>query len=71
MWVGMFTVLIGLLLVGLADILFPDDSQGPGTNTNGIIAGNMHLFLKDLTNNYLEKNSNSLETYYQDGFLLN
>lgn len=44
MWVGMFTVLIGLLLVGLADILFPDDSQGPGTNTNGIIAGNMHLF---------------------------
>lgn len=38
MWVGMFTVLVGLLLVGLADIVF-GSKDDPHTNTNGIIAG--------------------------------
>jgi hypothetical protein len=38
MWVGMIIVLLGLLLVGLADILFGNHSDDT-TNTNGIIAG--------------------------------
>ena len=42
MWVGMFTVLIGLLLVGLADIVF-GSHQETNTNTNGIIAGRFYL----------------------------
>jgi len=44
MWIGMFTVLLGLLLVGMADILFPSSSTSDaGTNTNGIIAGRERL----------------------------
>ncbi|XP_045162343.2 solute carrier family 35 member F6-like isoform X2 [Mercenaria mercenaria] len=44
MWVGMFTVLLGLLLVGLADIVFGshDDTT---TNTNGIIAGDLLIIM--------------------------
>ena len=37
MWVGMFTVIVGLILVGLADIVF--GSHDNKTDTNGIIAG--------------------------------
>ncbi|XP_060596006.1 solute carrier family 35 member F6-like [Ruditapes philippinarum] len=44
MWVGMFTVLLGLLLVGLADIVF-GSPDGPSTNTNGIIAGDLLIIM--------------------------
>jgi drug/metabolite transporter (DMT)-like permease len=43
MWAGIFTILLGLALVGLSDILFGD--QSPQTDTNGIIAGNFHGIL--------------------------
>ena len=37
MWAGMFTVIIGLVLVGLADIVF--GKKDKTSDTNGIIAG--------------------------------
>lgn len=43
MWVGMFTVLIGLLLVGLSDILF--NNSNDQSNINGIIAGDLLIIM--------------------------
>jgi len=46
MWVGMFVILIGLLLVGLSDIVIPDKDQDPAkTNTNGVIAGKASVLI--------------------------
>lgn len=44
MWVGMLTVLVGLVVVGLSDILFGENSDAP-TNTNGIIAGDLLIIM--------------------------
>lgn len=44
MWVGMFTVLLGLLVVGLADIVFGKKDKSM-TNTNGIIAGDLLIIM--------------------------
>ena len=38
MWAGMVTVLVGLLLVGLSDIVFNHDAS-QASNINGVIAG--------------------------------
>ncbi|XP_052285284.1 solute carrier family 35 member F6-like isoform X2 [Dreissena polymorpha] len=49
MWVGMLTVLTGLLLVGLSDILFKDSgSSNSNTNTNGVIAGDLLIILAQI-----------------------
>ncbi|KAL4220818.1 hypothetical protein ACF0H5_019086 [Mactra antiquata] len=45
MWVGMFIVLIGLLVVGLSDILFMTKKEDTPTNTNGIIAGDLLIIM--------------------------
>lgn len=46
MWVGMFTVIVGLILVGLADIVF--GSHDNKTDTNGIIAGDLLIIMAQI-----------------------
>ena len=43
MWAGMFTVIVGLVLVGLADIVF--GKHNDKNDTNGIIAGNTNIYI--------------------------
>lgn len=42
MWLGMFTVLIGLVTVGVSDIVFGNDDK---SDKNGIIAGDLLIIL--------------------------
>ncbi|XP_061197294.1 solute carrier family 35 member F6-like [Saccostrea echinata] len=46
MWAGIFTVLLGLAMVGLSDILFGD--QSAQTDTNGIIAGDLLIIMAQI-----------------------
>ncbi|XP_048733846.1 solute carrier family 35 member F6-like isoform X2 [Ostrea edulis] len=46
MWAGIFTILLGLALVGLSDILFGDKSAQ--TDTNGIIAGDLLIIMAQI-----------------------
>ncbi|XP_052759841.1 solute carrier family 35 member F6-like [Mya arenaria] len=49
MWIGMFTVMVGLVLVGLSDILFKSSSeQQQNTNTNGVIAGDLLIIMAQI-----------------------
>lgn len=47
MWVGMLTVIVGLLLVGLADIVFGSKDSSK-TDTNGIIAGDLLIIMAQI-----------------------
>lgn len=46
MWVGMLTVIVGLVLVGMADIIF--GSHDSKTDTNGIIAGDLLIIMAQI-----------------------
>lgn len=47
MWVGMLTVIVGLLLVGLADIVFGSKDNSK-SDTNGIIAGDLLIIMAQI-----------------------
>jgi len=40
-WLGIFTILIGLTTVGLADVFFPSSDVTEAFNTNSLITGNV------------------------------